>query len=434
MRSSTRERGCCSHSNGGVDEADRLAHVSGPEPAGPSPRIARTRRLLLMLGALSTFGPLSIDLYLPALPTLAHQLQASDAAAQATISACMIGLAVGQLFIGPLSDRVGRKRPLLIGVVTYTVASLLCATAPSIEMLIVLRLVQGLAGSAGMVVVGAMIRDLYQGRQMARILSLLMLVGGCAPIFAPVLGGQLLHVTDWRGLFVVLAVISALLLIPVVLLPETLRPELRHSGGMGRVRAGFSAVVRDRLFVGCTLGTSIGSIALFIYISVSSFVLEGGYGVSPQVFSLIFGVNSVGLVLGGWVNALLLRRFSPERLLVVESLVALGTSALATVAAAFHAPLSVFLPVLFVAILTGGLASPNATALALARHPENAGTAAALLGSTGFLFGAVFAPLASLGGASAIAMTCGITVARIGSWLAYALVARPSRTAVQKTP
>ncbi|CCH30777.1 multidrug effflux MFS transporter [Actinosynnema sp. NPDC047251] len=394
----------------------------------------RTRRLLLLLGALSTFGPLSIDLYLPALPALARNLDATDDSAQWSISACMIGLALGQLFIGPLSDKIGRKRPLFIGVATYTVASLLCATAPSITVLIVLRLVQGLAGSAGMVAVEAMVRDLYEGRQMARILSLLMLVGGCAPIVAPVLGGQLLHFTDWRGLFVLLAVISALLLLAVIALPETLRPELRHAGGLRRVRAGFSAVVRDRMFVGCTLGTSIGSIALFIYISISSFVLEGGYGVSPQVFSLIFAVNSVGLVLGGWFNSLLLRRFTPERLLVAEALVALVASVLSLVAALLHAPLAVFLPVLFLTILSGGLASPNATALALTRHPANAGTAAALLGSTGFLFGALFAPLASLGGASAIAMTAGIAIARVGSWLAYALVARPQRATPDPAP
>ncbi|MEU5696204.1 multidrug effflux MFS transporter [Actinosynnema sp. NPDC020468] len=404
------------------------------EPGVEAPPVVRTRRLLLLLGALSTFGPLSIDLYLPALPALARQLHASEDAAQWSISACMVGLAVGQLFIGPLSDRVGRKRPLLIGVATYAVASLLCATAPSITTLVLLRLVQGLAGSAGMVVVEAMVRDLYEGRRMARILSLLMLVGGSAPIVAPVLGGQLLYVTDWRGLFVVLAAISALLLIAVVALPETLVPGLRHAGGLRRARAGYAAVVRDRMFVGCTLGTSIGSIALFVYISISAFVLEGGYGVSPQVFSLIFAVNSVGLVLGGWLNSLLLRRFTPEQLLVAESLVAVGASAVATVAALLHAPLAVFLPILFLTIMSGGLASPNATALALERHPANAGTAAALFGSTGFLFGAVFAPLASLGGTGAVAMTCGIFGARIASWLAYALVARPGRVTAPLPP
>ncbi|MFI7533370.1 multidrug effflux MFS transporter [Streptosporangium sp. NPDC049376] len=397
--------------------------ADGP-PAVPPP-IARTRRLLFTLGALSTFGPLSIDLYLPALPALARQLGASDGAAQWSISACMIGLAVGQLFIGPLSDRIGRRRPLFAGVVTYTAASLLCAAAPSIETLIVLRLVQGLAGSAGMVVVEAMVRDLYEGRQMARIMSLLMLIGGFAPIVAPVIGGQLLYVVDWRGLFVFLAAISAVLLLVAFTLPETLRSEHRHSGGMARVREGFSAVAGDRLFVGCTLGSSIGSIALFIYISFSAFVIEDGYGVSPQVFSLIFGINSVGLILGGWFNALLLRRFTPERLLVPEALVAVVTGVGTAVAAALHAPLWVFLTSLFFTIMSGGLASPNATALALVRHPANAGTAAALLGSTGFLFGALFAPLASLGGAGAIAMTGGIALARIGSWLAYALVARP---------
>ncbi|GII85807.1 Bcr/CflA family drug resistance efflux transporter [Sphaerisporangium siamense] len=396
-------------------------HSAGSVPARP------TRRLLLVMGALSTFGPLSIDLYLPALPDLARQLHASDSAAQWSISMCLIGLATGQLFIGPLSDRIGRKRPLFVGVAMYAVVSLLCAVAPSMAALNVLRLLQGLAGSAGTVIVGAMVRDMYEGQRMARILSLLMLVGGIAPIVAPVLGGQLLYVTDWRGIFVTLGAISVLLLVAVTALPETLRPELRHVGGLRRVREGFTSVVRDRVFVGCALGSSVGGAALFIYISVSAFVLEGGYGVSPQAFSFIFGVNSVGLMLSGYANALLLRRLRPEPLLVGGALIAAGTGVFCLVAALLHAPLAVFLPALFLTVATGGLASPNATALALVRHSANAGTAAALLGSSGFLLGALLAPAASLGGASAVAMTCGIAISRSMAWAAYRFIAIPGR-------
>ncbi|PZG40053.1 Bcr/CflA family drug resistance efflux transporter [Spongiactinospora gelatinilytica] len=400
--------------------------MSDHQSTGPVPARHRRRRLLLM-GALSTFGPLSIDLYLPALPELARQLDASDSAAQWSISTCLIGLAAGQLFIGPLSDRIGRKRPLVVGVATYAVVSLLCAAAPSIAALNLLRLVQGLAGSAGMVIVAAMVRDMYEGQRMARILSLLMLVGGVAPIVAPVLGGQLLYVTDWRGIFVTLGAISVLLLVAVTALPETLRPELRHVGGLRRVRVGFTSVARDRVFVGCALGSSVGGAALFIYISVSAFVLEGGYGVSAQAFSFIFGVNSVGLVLSGYVNAVLLRRLKPEPLLVGGALVAVGASVFCLAAAVLQAPLAVFLPALFLTVATGGLASPNATALALARHSANAGTAAALLGSSGFLLGALLAPAASIGGASALAMTCGMAAARAAAWAAYRFVALPGR-------
>ncbi|MDF5753529.1 multidrug effflux MFS transporter [Spongiactinospora sp. TRM90649] len=403
--------------------------MSDNKSPGPVPA-RRNRRQLLVMGALSTFGPLSIDLYLPALPELARQLDATDSAAQWSISMCLIGLAAGQLFIGPLSDRIGRKRPLIIGVATYAIVSLLCAAAPSIAALNFLRLIQGLAGSAGMVVVGAMVRDMYEGQRMARILSLLMLVGGAAPIVAPVLGGQLLHVTDWRGIFVTLGAISVLLLVAATLLPETLKPELRHVGGMRRVRVGFASVARDRVFVGCALGTSVGGAALFIYISVSSFVLEGGYGVGPQAFSFIFAVNSVGLVLSGWVNAVLLRRLRPEPLLIGGALVAVGASVLCLVAAVLQAPLALFLPALFLTVATGGLASPNATALALVRHSANAGTATALLGSAGFLLGALLAPAASIGGASAIAMTCGIAITRAAAWAAYRFVALPGRRQV----
>ncbi|GII66603.1 Bcr/CflA family drug resistance efflux transporter [Sphaerisporangium krabiense] len=396
-------------------------HTTGSVPVRPK------RRVLLVMGALSTFGPLSIDLYLPALPQMAHQLHASDSAAQWSISMCLIGLATGQLFIGPLSDRIGRKRPLFVGVVIYAIVSLLCAVAPSMATLNALRLVQGLAGSAGTVIVGAMVRDMYEGQRMARILSLLMLVGGIAPIVSPVLGGQLLYVTDWRGIFVTLGGISVLLVVAVTALPETLRPELRHVGGLRRVREGFGSVVRDRVFLGCALGSSVGGAALFIYISVSAFVLEGGYGVSAQVFSFIFGVNSVGLMLSGYVNALLLRRLRPEPLLIGGAVVAVVASVLCLAAALLHAPLAVFLPALFLTVASGALASPNATALALVRHAANAGTAAALFGGSGFMFGALLAPVASIGGASAIAMTCGIALARIVAWGAYRFIAIPGR-------
>lgn len=385
------------------------------------------RRRLLVMGALSTFAPLSIDLYLPALPELARQLHASDSAAQWSVSMCLIGLATGQLCIGPLSDRLGRKRPLFVGVIIYTVASVACATAPSMGALIGLRLLQGVAGSSGMVIVQAMVRDLYEGRQMARMLSLLMLIGGAAPIVAPLLGGQLLLVMDWRGLFVVLAAISGLLLLAVSTLPETLPEGRRHGGGMRRVGTGFADLVRDRVFVGCMLGGGVGGASFMVYISVSAFVLEGGYGVSAQEFSLIFGMNSVGLMLGGYLNARLLRRYGPEALLLGGAMVAAVASLLMVTAALLDAPLALFLPTLFITVSTGGLVRPNATALALTRHPANAGAAAAVLGSSGFLLGGLLAPLASARGANAITMAASMSSARLVAWFAYAFVARPHR-------
>src|SRR5919199_4936346 len=190
-------------------------------------------KLVLIIGALSTFGPLSMDLYLPALPSLTRDLGGSASQVQLTLTACLLGLATGQLVVGPMSDFLGRRRPLFVGVAAYSLASLLCAFAPSVPVLVVFRLIQGTAGAAGLVIAQAVVRDVYEGSDMARFLALTMLISGLAPIIGPVLGGQLLHFTSWRGAFVVLAVIGVILLAASALgLPETLRPERRRAGGV----------------------------------------------------------------------------------------------------------------------------------------------------------------------------------------------------------
>jgi len=258
-------------------------------------------RLLLILGVLSAFGPLSIDMYLPALPALSRDLRASAAQTQLTLSACLLGLALGQLLAGPLSDALGRRRPLLIGVAAYAVASLLCVLAPSVGVLILLRFVQGLAGAAGIVIARAIVRDLHAGLAAARYFSLLMLVNGLAPILAPIIGGQLLRLTSWRGVFGLLAAIGALLLLAVATgLRETLPRADRHVGGVPATLATFRQLAADRLFVAYALSSGLALAAMFAYISGSPFVLEGRY--DPTVLHELLARGHVAELGGEWTE------------------------------------------------------------------------------------------------------------------------------------
>jgi MFS transporter, DHA1 family, multidrug resistance protein len=340
-----------------------------------------------------------MDLYLPGLPSMAHDLSAPAWAAQLTITTSMLGLAGGQLVAGPISDARGRRGPLLAGLAAYMVTSLLCALAPTIWALLVLRLIQGAAGAAGIVIARAIVRDLHTGTAAARFFAMLVLVAGLAPIIAPLLGGQLLHVTDWRGVFVVLAGIGAALLFAAWwMLPDTLKPELRHSGGLRSTLTVFGGLLRDRPFMGYTLSMGLSFGAMAAYISGSPFVLEDIHGVSPQLFSLIFAVNAAGIVAVSQIGRVLVGRVEPRRLLVVGVLAcaAGGLGVLASVV--FDLGLAGLLPSFFVLVAALGLVLPNSAALALADHPRTAGSASALLGLAQFATGALAAPLAGVGG------------------------------------
>ncbi len=364
-----------------------------------SPNPPSHRQLVLLLGALSTFGPLSMDLYLPGLPSMARDLSAPAWAAQLTITTSMLGLAGGQLVAGPISDARGRRGPLLAGLTAYMLASLLCAMAPTIWVLLALRLVQGAAGAAGIVIARAIVRDLHSGVAAARFFAMLMLVAGLAPILAPLVGGQLLHVTDWRGIFVVLAGIGgALLLAAWWSLPDTLAPVDRHAGGLRATLRVFGGLVRDRAFMGYALAMGLSFGAMATYISGSPFVLEDIHGVSPQLFSVIFAVNAGGLVVASQVSRATVARAGPRRLLIIGT----ATSAIGGVgvlaAVVFDLGLAALLPGFFLVVASLGLVLPNSSALALADHPRTAGSASALLGLSQFAIGAAAAPLAGVGG------------------------------------
>jgi MFS transporter, DHA1 family, multidrug resistance protein len=389
------------------------------------PGVPGRLRLALILGGLSAFGPLSLDMYLPGLPALARDLHATPSQAQLTLTACLLGVAFGQLVVGSLSDSLGRRLPLMVGLVTYAVTSLLCAITMSVPELIAARFFQGAAGGAGIVVARAVARDHFSGVALARFFGVLMLVNGTAPVLAPVLGGQLLRLGSWRTSFLVLALIGGLLLLAAGLgLPESLPPERRRSGGLTDTLATYRRLLTDRSFAGYALSCSLAIGALFTYIAGSPFVLEGIYRLSPQGFSLVFAANAVGIVAAGQLSARLVVRVGPSRLLGVGLTCSFigGLGLLLAVLARVGLP--GILPALFVVVSSAGLVMPNATALALADQAEVAGSASALLGLSQFVVGALAAPLAGIAGPTtalpmALVITT-LTTAALGSFLAIA--------------
>ncbi|GGH45307.1 multidrug effflux MFS transporter [Microbacterium album] len=358
--------------------------------------------MVVALGLLSAFGPLSMDLYLPALPALVADLRIPDPLGQATMSANMVGLAAGQLLLGPLSDRFGRRRPMLIGLAAFAVLSLACAFAPTIETLLIARAAQGIAGSAGIVIARAVVRDMFTGEESARAFAMLAAVVAIMPIIAPLLGGGLLLVTDWRGLFVALAGIGVLLLaLAWITVPDTLAPEHRHAGGVSEQLSEMGRMVRNHRFALSALALGLAGLGLFSYISMGPIVLQEQYGLSPQAFSLVMTVNAVGILIGTQISRRIVGRFGVARLAVGSVAVgAVGATAF-TVVALLGLPLPVLLVPLFGTILVHGAMLANVTALALAPFSRGAGAASALLGMTQFGMGALVPPLVSLGGTSA---------------------------------
>ncbi len=362
-------------------------------------------RLVLILGALIALGPLTIDMYLPALPTITGELATTDSAVQLTLTGTLLGLGLGQLVIGPLSDALGRKRPLLAGTALHVLASVLCLVAPNIAVLGTARLLQGLGAAAGAVIAMAIVRDLYTGRPAATLLSRLILVMGAAPVIAPTLGSWLLSFTSWRGVFAALA-LYALVLMPVAakLLPETLPVERRQAPSVRGTLRTYGRLFRDRTFVGLALVAGLTMSGMFGYVSGASFVFQEEFGLTQQQFALAFSSGAIWLIGATQLNPVLLRRFEPRQILFAA--VATGAVAaalmlgLALVGAGI---LGVLLP-LWLALFAAGFALPNAPVVALARHGDNAGTAAALLGAMQFGIGAIVSPMVGVLGNDSVAM------------------------------
>lgn len=377
------------------DGVTSLARTPGP-----------SARFVLLVGAMAALPAVTTDMYLPSLPVVVSELDTSPALVQATITGVLVGGAVGQLLVGPLSDRFGRRRPVLVGVALHVLASLLCVVAAGIVPLLALRVVQGIGNAAATTTAMAVIRDRYSGATASAILSRLMLVIGLAPLLAPLAGSLVADLAGWRAVFGVLAALGAGLAAVVWrFLPETLPPARRRTDGPAGVLGGYGVLVRDRQFLALAVLPGLGLGALMCYVAGSPFVFQEQYGLSEAQFALLFAVNGIGLVLGSQVNASLVRRFAPLQLMRVGVPVALGLALFLLLVAARDLGGLVGLTVpLWLLITVNAVLPPNASALALSRHGERAGAAAAVIGALQAGIAGAVSPLVGLLGEDGVAM------------------------------
>ncbi len=354
--------------------------------------------LLVVLGLLSAVAPFATDMYLPSFTGMAANLHTSASSVQLTLTTFLIGLAAGQLVIGPLSDRFGRRRPLLLATAIATVATVAIAIAPTIWLLIVLRFVQGFAGAAGIVIARAVAADRVGGVAAARIFTLFASITGIAPVIAPLLGGVLAKV-GWRAEFWVLSGIFLVMFLgSLAIVPESLPAERRHGGGLAATGRTLWGLLRDRGYVGYILAFAFGFAALMSYISASPFVLQDVLGLTTTEYTVDFAINAFGMVSLGLIVSRLVKRVRPQTILTIGQVSVLVFGAILLSLLAAHVPVWAVLPVLFVMVSSVTMIMGTASALAVGRARQSAGSASALLGALQFVLGALVSPLVGLGG------------------------------------
>ncbi|MHA6165490.1 multidrug effflux MFS transporter [Bacillus mojavensis] len=355
--------------------------------------------MVFILGTLASFGPLSLDMYLPALPQVAADLHTTASLAQLSLTFCLLGLALGQMIVGPLSDMKGRRKPLIISMVLYTLSSLLCAFSPSVAFLIIMRFIQGFTGAAGIVIARATARDMYSGKDLTAFFSLLMLVNGAAPILAPITGGFILQFTDWSTVFIVLAGIGCLIFVAVLTaLPESLPPEKRTKGGLRETLTTFRHLLADRAFMGFAFSQAFIMTGMFAYISGSPFVLQNIYGVSAQMFSMLFAINGAGIIAATQMTGRLAKNVDERKLFISGLLTSIIGSAALLLSLTFDFGLFAVCASLFIIVSSVGIVTTTGFTLAMQKQEKGAGSAAALLGLLPFIGGAIAAPLVGVAG------------------------------------
>ena len=399
----------------------------------PGDALSRRQKLIyiLVLGALTALGPFTIDLYLPAFPILEHELGVSAAAIQLTLTGTMLGFGFGQLVVGPWSDKVGRRLPLMLATGFHVLASVGAAMSQDIVWLGVFRVLQGFGAAAGGVVAMAMVRDLWGGKPLVKMLSRLALITGLAPVLAPVIGSQLLLVMDWRGIFWVLAAYGALVIVLVaVWIVETLPESKRHFSGHNTLAQRYRSVLTDRVFVGVAIIGAMTFTGLFAYLSASPFLFQQVYAFNAQQYGLLFAVNSLGVVLGVQVSARLMHRLNvgPQWILSVTTVVMAAMALTIVVLDVAGAGLWGTLIPLWFFIAACGFSFPCVQVLALNAHGHEAGTAASLLGAANFGIAGLISPIVGVLGVSTAApmgavMICTSSVSIIALWF----VLRPRR-------
>lgn len=395
----------------------------------PGDSLTRRQRVVyvLVLGALTALGPFTVDLYLPAFPQVEADLGVRTAVVQLTLTATMIGFGFGQLVVGPWSDRVGRRMPLILASSVHVLASMMVALAPDITWLMAARVLQGAGAAAGGVVAMAMVRDLFGGYPLVRMLSRLALVTGLAPIAAPVIGSQLLLITEWRGLFVVLAgygvfVVAASWLFIVETLPSARRVDKGHS----TIGERYKALFADRIYIGVAIIGGFTFTGLFAYLSASSFLFQDVYGLDPQAYGLVFAANSVGVVIGVQTSSRLAKHVGPQWILSVSTAVLLASGIAIVVLDQADAGMWGTIVPLFFFITACGFGFPLVQVLALANHGKEAGTAASLLGALNFGLAGLLSPIVgTFGIANATPMGAAMAVAAAVAVAALWFVVRP---------
>ncbi len=356
-----------------------------------------TRTLVLFLGALTAFSPLAIDMYLPGLPALAESFGVTTVDVQMTVSCYLVGLALGQLLYGPLSDATGRKLPLYIGITLFVAASLGCATAQTLPAMIVSRFLQGLGGSVGLIIARAIVRDFVSGQEAARVLSTLMLVMGVGPILAPLLGSYFLDIASWRAIFVTLGAFGALCLCGAIFyLPETLPPARRRPGGIGAALRVYAHLLGNRRFMGYVLGNGFAFGSLFVYITGSPQLFIGIFDLSPMTYAWLFGANAAGVIGLSQVNRMLLRRWSLYQILAVAMAFNLAAGLAMLAVAGLWPSAWTMWPALFVTLAVLGIISPNSVAAAMSGEASLAGSASSLTGTMPYIIGAAMGSLLGL--------------------------------------
>ncbi|MFT3886833.1 MAG: multidrug effflux MFS transporter [Arachnia sp.] len=394
-------------------------------------RFSKRRRIAIIvtLGLLTGLGPFTIDLYLPAFPSLKGDLGITDAQVQVTLSATTLGFALGQLVIGPWSDRVGRRLPLIVASSLHVTASILVALAPSVEFLTVMRALQGIGAAGGAVVAMAMARDLFSGRPLVRMLARLSLISGLAPIIAPIVGSWMVTAMSWRGIFWGLAVYGATIIALVVRLTvETRPPEQRTRGGIGGLVGSYRTVFGDRIFVGALMVGSFGFAGLFSYVSTSSVLLQEVYGLTAQSFGAIFALCSVGVFVGVQTGARVAPKYGPQWVMACGNTLMIVAACGILVVSALDAPLQALVPCMFAYTLGFGSCGPNTNVLALKNHRETSGVASSLLGSSSMLMGSLVGPIiGSFRMTDATPMGAAMLVCAALASVALWLVLRPHR-------
>lgn len=391
-------------------------------------------QLAILLGSLGLLGPFTIDTYLPSFPTIVKDFHTTASLVQISLTACLLGLGAGQLFIGPLSDVKGRRKPLLLFLCLYLLASLTCSLSPNIYFLIVARFVQGFSAAGGLVVSRAIVRDLFSGKELTKFFTLIVLVGNLGPIVAPIAGGAILSFTKWNGVFIVLACIGAILIFMVSLkLPETLPPEKRVPSNLPQLMSNFGSLFKEREFMGYAFTQGFTTAGIFAYVSGIPFVYQNIYHVSPQQFSLLFGVNGLGLIIGSQLVGRLADYISERTFLKIGLGISIAAGAILLIALLLKAPLiAVAIPIFFF-VSSISIIGTTSFALAIESQGHIAGSASALLGLLPFVLGSLSAPLVGIAG-SYTGVPMGVTIfgASLLALLSYFILVRKRSVRMQR--